>query len=413
MDCLDGQRIAEIRADFPILKQKMRGKPFVYFDNAATSLKPQSVIDKEVEYYTTMGANIHRGVYEFSERATLAYDETREKVARFINAPADGRVIFTRGATESINLVAQGLGRKLLKAGDEIVTTEIEHHADLIPWQELAREREAVLKFIPVDPKNGSIDLDDVRKAVGSRTKIVAVTAMSNVTGYMPPVKEITKIAHDAGALVVVDGAQFVSHHPVDVQDIGCDFLAFSSHKMLGPTGVGVLYGREEALDRITPGIFGGDMIIRVWKDRATYQGLPERLEAGTPNIAGVIAFAAAIDYLTAVGMEAVARHESELVSYAIELTRDLPDLTIYTAGDPSRQGGIFSFNVNDIHSHDTGSVLDNEGIAVRTGFHCAQPYMRLLGIPGTVRASFYLYNTKEEIDKLVYALGKVREVFA
>lgn len=405
--------IEKIRADFPILRQKMRGKPFVYFDNAATSLKPQSVIDKEVEYYTTMGANIHRGVYEFSERATLAYDATREKLARFINVPDGGQVIFTRGATESLNFVARGLGRRILGSGDEIVTTEIEHHADLVPWQELARERKAELKFIPVDRERGVIDIDAVRATITPRTKIVAITAMSNVTGYMPPVREIGRIAHEVGAVFVVDGAQYVSHHRVDVSDMDCDFLAFSSHKMLGPTGVGVLYGKGEMLEQLTPGLYGGDMIVRVYRDHATYRDLPERLEAGTPNIAGVIAFAAAIDYLEAVGMDHIAQHERELISYALDQARGLPDISVYTTDDRDHLGGIFSFNVEGVHSHDTGAVLDAEGIAVRTGFHCAQPYMRFLGIPGTVRASFYLYNTKEEIDKLIHSLGKVREVFA
>ncbi len=404
--------VDRVREDFPILRQKMRGKRFVYLDNAATSLKPQSVIDAEIGYYTTMGSNIHRGVYEFSERATLAYDAARERLRRFINAPDNGHIIFTKGATESINMVASGWGRRKLKPGDEIVTTEFEHHADLVPWQELAREKDLVLKFLPTDPDTGAIHPEDVERTITDRTKLVAVTAMSNVTGYMPPVREIAAAAHANGAVIVVDGAQYVSHHPTDVALMDCDFLAFSGHKMLGPTGTGVLYGKEDLLEQMSPYNYGGDMIVKVFKDHATYKGLPDRFEAGTPNVAGVIGLGAAVEYLVNLGMERVTEHERELMSYLVSQAEKVAGITVYASPDSEQRGGIFSFNVDDVHSHDTGAVLDSEGIAVRTGFHCAQPYMRFLGIPGTVRASLYLYNTKEEIDIFLNALSKVKEMF-
>lgn len=404
--------VERVREDFPILRQKMRGKRFIYLDNAATSLKPQSVIDAEIGYYTTMGANIHRGVYEFSERATLAYDATRERLRRFINAPDDGHIIFTKGATEGINMVAAGWGRRMLNSGDEIVTTEFEHHADLVPWQELARERGLVLKFFPTDPDSGAIRSEDVARTITDRTKLVAITAMSNVTGYMPPVRDIVTAAHANGAVVLVDGAQYVSHHPTDVTEMDCDFLVFSSHKMLGPTGTGVLYGKETLLEQMAPYNYGGDMIVKVFKDRATFKGLPDRFEAGTPNVAGVIGLGAAVEYLMNLGMERITGHERELMSYLVAEADNVAGITVYASPDPTNRGGIFSFNVDDVHSHDTGAVLDNEGVAVRTGFHCAQPYMRFLGIPGTVRASLYLYNTKEEIDIFLAALSKVKEVF-
>lgn len=405
--------VERVREDFPILKEKMRGKRFVYFDNAATSLKPQSMIDAEVSYYTAMGSNIHRGAYEFSERATLAYEAAREKLRKFLNAPEDGHVVFTKGSTEGVNMVAVGWAGRMLKPGDEIVTTEMEHHANLVPWQELAREKGLVLKFIPVDPVQGTINIAAVEETITDRTRLVAITAMSNVTGYMPPVREIVRIAHDRGALVLLDGAQYVSHHAVDVTELGCDFLVFSGHKMLGPTGTGVLYGRERLLEQMAPFQYGGDMIVKVWRDHSTYRGLPEKFEGGTPNIAGVIGLGAAVDYLSTIGMENIAAHEHELLGYLIEKTKEIPGVSVYAANDRDHRGGIFSFNVDGIHSHDTGAVLDSEGIAVRTGFHCAQPYMRFLGVPGTVRASVYLYNTSEEIDIFIKALAKVKDVFA
>ncbi|HUX11965.1 MAG TPA: cysteine desulfurase [Spirochaetia bacterium] len=401
-----------VRKDFPILQQKMRGKRFVYLDNAATSLKPQSVIDAEIAYYTTMGANIHRGVYEFSERATLAFDAARESLRAFINVPEDGHIVFTKGATEGVNMVASGWGRRHLQSGDEIVTSELEHHANLVPWQELAREKGLVLKFLPIDPETGTLSLSGIEETITDRTRLVAITAMSNVTGYLPPVKEIVRIAHAHGAIVLVDGAQYVSHHKTDVTDLDCDFLVFSGHKMLGPTGTGVLYGKEACLDQMTPYNYGGDMIVKVYKDRATYRDIPERFEAGTPNVAGVIGLGAAVRYLLNLGMDNVATHERNLIRYLTAAAEDVPGIAVYATSDTEHLGGIFSFNLGDVHSHDTGAILDNEGIAVRTGFHCAQPYMRFLGIPGTVRASLYLYNTTEEIDIFIRALARVKEVF-
>ncbi len=402
--------VERVRADFPILGGTMRGKPLVYLDNGATSLKPQAIIDAEISYLRDISANIHRGVYELSERATVLFDEARDKVKRFIGAPPDGEVVFTKSATEATNMVAFGWGRTTLKPGDEILTTEVEHHANLIPWQELARQTGAQLRFVELG-EGGTITVDAVAAALTERTRVVAITGMSNVTGFMPPVAGISRLAHDRGAIVVVDGAQLVSHHPVDVAELGVDFLAFSGHKMCGPTGVGVLYGRRSLLDAMDPLLYGGDMIVRVYRDHAEYKAAPERFETGTPNISGVIALGAAVDYLEEIGMEAIARHEEDLLEYALERLAGVDDITLYGPRE-GRRGGIVSFNLGQVHTHDVGSVLDGEGIAVRTGFHCAQPFMRHLGIHGTVRASFYLYNTYDDVDRLVEALGRVREVF-
>jgi cysteine desulfurase/selenocysteine lyase len=404
--------VERIRRDFPILEKTMRGKPFAYLDNGATSLKPQQVIDAEVHYYTDLSSNIHRGVYEFSERATIEYDEARAKLRSFIHAPDDGHVIFTRGATESMNIVAFGWGRHAIGEGDEIVLSEVEHHANFVPWQRLAEERGAQIKFIPMNREDTTLDLSNLDSIITDRTKVVAITAMSNVTGYMPPLEHILSVAKAHGAVTVVDAAQLASHHAVDVTALDCDVLAFSGHKMCGPTGVGVLYGKRELLEATDPLLFGGDMIVKVRKDRTTFKELPERFEAGTPNIAGVIGLGAAVDYLNAVGMEEIHRHEQALLAYAEERVRAMDGVTIYGSQDLSRRGGILSFNVEDVHPHDTGAILDQEGIAVRTGFHCAQPLMQVLGIPGTTRASFYLYNTFEEIDRLVAGIERVQSVF-
>ncbi len=403
--------VERVRADFPILSREMRGRPLVYLDNGATSLKPQAVIDAEISYLRDISANIHRGVYELSERATVLFDEAREKVKRFIGAPADGEAVFTKNATEASNIVAFSWGRKNLRPGDEIVTTEVEHHANIIPWQEVARATGAVLRFVELDD-GGVFSAEAVANAVTDRTRIVVVTGMSNVTGFRPPIAEIVRISHDRGVLVVVDGAQLVSHQPVDVSELGMDFLFFSGHKMCGPTGIGVLYGRRSLLDEMDPLLFGGDMIVRVTREQAQYRAAPDRFETGTPNISGAIALGAAVDYLDALGMSSIAAHEERLLDYAIKQMSQIDGVTLLCPPD-DRRGGILSFNLGDIHTHDVGSVLDSEGIAVRTGFHCAQPFMRFLGIPGTVRASFYLYNTFDDVDRLVGALGRVREVFA
>jgi len=401
----------QVRVDFPVLSQKMNGKPLIYLDSGATSLKPQAVIDSEIAYLTTLGATIHRGVYEFSQRATTQYDETREKLADFINAAESAEVIFTKSATEASNIIARSWGETYLRPGDEIVTTEVEHHANIIPWQEVSRRTGAVLRFVPIGPA-GEIELEAVKSVLSDRTRLVAVTGMSNVTGYMPDLAAIAAAAHEVGALVVADGAQLVSHHAVDVQALDLDFLTFSGHKMCGPTGVGVLYGKRAHLEAMEPFLYGGDMIVRVKRDIATYKPIPDKFEPGTPNISGVIALGAAIDYLQGIGMEAIAAHEADLVEYALSRLSEIPEVTVYGPTDV-RRGGLISFNLGDIHPHDVGTIFDQEGIAVRAGFHCAQPFMRYLGIHGTVRASFYIYNTRSDIDALVTALGRVKEIFA
>ncbi len=411
--------IDRIRTEFPILGTTMRGKPLAYLDSGATSLKPQVVVDAELHYLTRISANIHRGVYQLSEEATVRFDEARDSVRQFINAGDEGEVIFTKNATESSNIIAFGWGRKFLKTGDEIITTELEHHANLVPWQQVAAATGAKLLFVPLDPV-GRVSPDAVESVVTERTRVMAVTGMSNVTGYMPPLRDIAAIARRAGAVFVVDGAQLVSHHPVDVQSLGCDFLTFSAHKMCGPTGVGALYGRRDLLEAMDPLLYGGDMIVRVGKESATFKGVPDKFESGTPNISGVIGFGAAVRYLQGIGMEAIAGHEQELLAHAVRRVGEVPGVAIYgpvteqgVAGGVSEPGGILSFNLGDLHPHDVGAVLDGEGVAVRTGFHCAQPMMQFLGVPGTVRASFYLYNTFEEIDRLVDALNKTLEVFS
>ncbi|MFP4115470.1 MAG: aminotransferase class V-fold PLP-dependent enzyme [Spirochaetales bacterium] len=403
--------VERIRADFPILEQPMRGKPLVYLDNGATSLKPQSVIDAEIEYLRGISANIHRGVYELSERATNLFDEAREKVKRFIGASEEGEAVFTKGSTEASNIVAFAWGTKFLKPGDEILTTEVEHHANLIPWQEVSRRTGAELTFVELGPA-GEITADAVEAALTDRTRVVAITGMSNVTGFMPPIAQISAAAHARGAIVVVDGPQLVSHYPVNVAELDADFLTFSGHKMCGPTGIGVLYGRKQILEEMDPLLYGGDMIVRVYRDRATYRGVPDKFETGTPNISGAIGLGAAVDYLSSVGMERIAAHEEEVLDYAVERLSAVDNVTLYGPRDVRQRGGILSFNVEGVHPHDVGSILDGEGIAVRTGFHCAQPFMRYLGTPGTVRASFYLYNRREDVDRLVAALARVQDVF-
>jgi cysteine desulfurase/selenocysteine lyase len=400
----------QTRADFPVLRQLMNGKPLVYLDNGATSLKPQSVIDREVEYLTTLGATIHRGVYEFSQRATEQYDAVREQVKAFIGARSEGEVIFTKSATEACNIIARSWGDAFLKPGDHILTTELEHHANIIPWQEAAKRTGAVLDFVDLGP-NGEITVEEVEAALTDKTKVLAVTGMSNVTGYVPPIREIAAKAHAAGAVVIVDGAQLVSHHPVDVEALDIDFLTFSAHKMCGPTGVGLLYGKKHLLDVMPPFLHGGDMIVRVKREQSTYKGIPDKFEPGTPNIAGVIGLGAAIDYLTKIGMDKIAAYETELAGYARERLEGLSKITTY--GPPgANAGGIVSFNIGDVHPHDAGSILDAQGIAIRAGFHCAQPFMRFLRIHGTVRASFYLYNTRADADALIAGLAKVEEIF-
>ena len=399
-----------VRRDFPILQRTVHGKPLVYLDNAATSQKPLAVIDALVEYYERYNANIHRGVHTLSEEATARYEEAREKVRRLINAPSRESVIFTRNATESINLVAYAWGRAKVRAGDEIVLTVMEHHSNLVPWQVLAKETGARLRFVDIDDE-GRLR-DDWREMIGEKTRLVALTQMSNVLGTINPVREIADLAHQHGAAVLVDGAQSVAHMPVDVQELDCDFLAFSSHKMLGPTGVGVLYARRRILEDMTPMLSGGHMISKVSLEDTTWNEIPSRFEAGTPNIADVIAFGAAIDYLEGIGMEVVRRHDMELTAYALDVLGQIPGVTLYGPRDASIRGAAVAFNYGDLHPHDLGTALDSYGIAIRAGHHCAQPLMTRLGVTATARASFHIYNRREEIDVLAEGIQEAAKFF-
>ncbi|MDE3097161.1 MAG: cysteine desulfurase [Chloroflexota bacterium] len=409
---MTGYDIDQIRRDFPILDRKVHGKPLVYLDNAATTQKPRQVIDRLVHYYEHENANIHRGLHTLAEEATAAYEESRRKAGAFINAAhPDEEIIFTRNTTESINLVANAWGRKFLKPGDEIVFSAMEHHSNLIPWQLIALTTGATLRFIEIDD-DGKLIWDDALAKITEKTKIVAVTQMSNVLGTINPVRELAALAHAAGAIMLVDGAQSVPHMPVDVRDLDCDFLAFSSHKMLGPTGVGVLYGKRDILDAMDPFLGGGEMIKRVTYESSTYADLPNKFEAGTPNIADVIAFAPAIDYLEALGMDAIRAHEIAITQYAIDALAAVEGVTLYGPRDAADKGGAVAFNYGDLHPHDLSQVLDAEGIAIRAGHHCAQPLMRRLDVVATARASFYLYNRREEVDALVEALAVADRMF-
>jgi cysteine desulfurase/selenocysteine lyase len=404
--------VAAIRRDFPILERKVHGKPLVYLDNAATSQKPRQVIDALVRYYENYNANIHRAVHSLGEEATAAYEEAREKVRRFINAPTTESIIFTRNTTEAINLVAYSWGRANIGEGDEILLTQMEHHSNLIPWQQLAKEKGATVRYVPVT-EQGTLELNGLEDLFDARTKMMALPHVSNSLGTINPVEKIAVEARRRGVMLLVDGAQGAPHLPVDVHAIGCDFYAFSSHKMLGPTGVGVLYGRKELLEEMEPFLGGGEMIRKVTIEGATWNDLPWKFEAGTPNIADVIAFGAAIDYLEALGMENVRQHEAEITAYALDRMSKIPDITLYGPPDIEQRGGVISFNFSDLHPHDIGTVLDQYGVAIRSGHHCTQPLWRRLGVSGSARASFYVYNTTEEVDKLVDAVKAAREYFA
>lgn len=403
--------INAVRAQFPVLGERMRGESLIYFDNSATSLKPRRVLEAIDRYNRSFSANIHRGVYELSERATLAYDEARSSTRRFIGADdTTGEVIFTRGTTESINIVAFSWALNTLRPGDEIVLTPIEHHSNIVPWQQVARRTGAKLVYMEVD-RDAVLSRTAIEEAIGPATRLVAVTGMSNVTGYLPPLTQIIERAHSHGARVLVDGAQLVSHHPVDVDALGCDFLAFSGHKMCGPTGIGGLYAKREILEEMAPYQFGGDMIVRVGLYETSWARVPEKFEAGTPNISGAIGMGEAAQFLTETGMEAIAEHERDLTRYMSERLDRLEWVERYGAHGTEHGAGICSFALRGIHEHDVGSLLDQKGIAVRTGFHCAQPLMAHFGITGTVRASFYLYNTRDEIDRFVEALERVYSI--
>ena len=403
---------AAIRGDFPILAEQVHERPLVYLDNAATSQKPQAVIDALQAYYETYNANIHRGLHALSERATAEYEDARARVSSFINAAHPHEVIFTRGTTEAINLVARGWGDENVSEGDEILLTEMEHHSNLVPWQMLAKRRGAQLRYIPMDVE-GRIDLEAYARMFGPRTRLVSVTHMSNVLGTITPAAEIVRIAHAHDVPVLLDAAQSIPHVPVDVQALGADFVAFSGHKMLGPTGIGVLYGRESRLDAMEP-LFGGGSMIRVVElHQSSWTGLPEKLEGGTPNIAGAIGLGAAVDYLQTVGMPNVSAHEHELTEYALTLLSDLEGVRVFGPLDATDRGGVISFYVGDVHPHDVGTLLDAEGIAVRAGHHCAQPLMRKLGVAATARASLYLYNTADEVDCLAEGITRAKSFFA
>lgn len=397
-----------VRKQFPILAQEVNEHSLVYLDSAATSQKPQSVINAVTEYYEQYNSNVHRGVHTLGSRATEGYEGAREKVKSFINANSIKEVIFMRGTTTAINTVAHSYGREKLSEGDEIVLTKMEHHSNIIPWQQVAKVTGATLKYLPLQ-EDGTISLDDVREMVTDRTKIVAMTQVSNVLGTINPIKEVAKIAHEKGAVIVVDGAQSVPHMSVDVQDLDVDFFAFSAHKMCGPTGVGVLYGKEELLENMEPVEFGGEMIDFVNLYDSTWKELPWKFEGGTPIIAGAIGLGVAIDFLNEVGMEAVEAHEQELANYALEQIEQIDGITIY---GPRERAGLVTFNLDDVHPHDTATALDSLGIAVRAGHHCAQPLMKELQVTATARASFYLYNSKQDVDQLVDGLRKTKEYF-
>ncbi len=404
--------VARIREDFPILGQQINGHPLVYLDNAATSQKPRQVIDALVNYYETTNANIHRGIHTLAIRATEQYEAVRAKVAEHIGARNPQDIVFTRNTTESINLVARAWGDTNLAEGDEIVLTVMEHHSNIVPWQLLARRTGAVLRYIDID-EEGYLDVDELRSAVGPRTRLVTTVHMSNVLGTINPVADIADIAHATGALLLIDGAQSAPHLPVDVERLGCDFFAFSAHKMLGPTGVGVLWAKPGLLQAMEPFLGGGEMISLVQPEMSTWADVPHKFEAGTPNIADVIAFSAALDYLKDLGMPAVRKHEQQLTGYAIEALESIEGVKVYGPHDLARRGGAVSFSVSGVHPHDVSTIVDSYGVAIRAGHHCAQLLMRRLGQPATNRASFYLYNEEREVDVLVDALQEAIRVFS
>ncbi len=401
--------VERTRADFPILQLQVNGKPLVYLDNAASSQMPQQVIDRLVHYQQAEHANIHRGVHYLSETATAVYEGARAKVQRFINAKEVREIIYTRGTTNAVNLVMHGYGRAFIGAGDEIIISQLEHHSNIVPWQMLCEEKGAKLRVIPCNDA-GELLLDDYRKLFNSHTKLVAITHVSNALGTVNPVKDMIATAHEYGVPVLIDGAQAVPHMKVDVQDLDCDFYAFSAHKMCGPTGIGILYGKAALLEKMKPFEGGGDMILSVTFEKTTYNVIPHKFEAGTPPIAAGIGLGATIDYLEIVGMDRIATHEHELIAYATDAFRELKDVRI--VGTAPGKAGVLSFTMKGVHPHDVGTILNEEGVAVRTGHHCAQPVMQRFGIPATARASFYLYNTLSEVDVLVAAIHKVRKIF-
>jgi cysteine desulfurase/selenocysteine lyase len=402
--------VERIRADFPILKLKVGGKPLVYLDNAASSQMPRPVIDRLVRYQTTQHANINRAVHTLSEIATAEYEESRRKLQRFINAREDREVIFTSGTTDAINLVMHGYGRKFIGAGDEIILTTLEHHSNIVPWQMLAEEKGAKIRVVPINDA-GELLIDEYEKLFNERTKFVGVMHVSNALGTINPVKHMTAFAHTRGVPVLIDGAQAAPHMQVDVQDLDCDFYAFSGHKLCGPTGIGILYGKAALLERMQPFKGGGDMILSVTFEKTTYNTIPHKFEAGTPPIASAIGFGAAVDYLSAIGMERIAAHELDLLNYATEQVNRMPGVRII--GTASMKAAVLSFAVEGVHPHDVGTLLNQEGVAVRTGHHCAQPVMQRFKVPATSRASFAFYNSMAEVDALIAGIRTVQKVFS
>ncbi|HEM3683387.1 cysteine desulfurase [Streptococcus suis] len=401
--------LERIRKDFSILDQVVNDEPLVYLDNAATTQKPQQVLDVLADYYQKDNANVHRGVHTLSERATARYEAARQKVADFIQAKSSKEILFTRGTTTGLNWVAQ-FAKEILQPDQEVIISVQEHHSNIIPWQQACQQTGAKLRYVTL--KDGELDMDHLRSLLSSKTKFVSLAHVSNVLGSVAPIGEIAELVHQVGAYLVVDGAQSVPHMAVNVQELDVDFYAFSGHKMLGPTGIGVLYGKEELLNLMSPVEFGGEMIDFVYEQSATWKELPWKFEAGTPNIAGAIGLGAAIDYLTEIGMDAIQAHEAELVDYVFPKLQAIPGLTIYGSQDLSKRTGVIAFNLDDLHPHDVATALDYEGVAVRAGHHCAQPLLRYLQVPATVRASFYIYNTKADCDKLVEAIIKTKEFF-
>ncbi|MBI2113662.1 MAG: cysteine desulfurase [candidate division NC10 bacterium] len=409
-DCLVGFGVERIRQDFPALQVRVHGKPLVYLDNAATSQKPQVVIDRITRYYLSENSNIHRGVHFLSDLATQAYESTRDRVRQFLNAAHDREIIFTRGTTEGINLVAHSFGRSRVRAGDEVVISAMEHHSNIVPWQMLREEKGATLRVIPVNDA-GELLLEEYERLLCDRTRLVAVTYVSNALGTVNPVKPMIAMAHRRGIPVLVDGAQAAPHLAVDVQDLDCDFFAFSGHKLCGPTGIGILYGKADLLESMPPYQGGGDMISAVTFEKTLYNSLPYKFEAGTPHIAGVIGLGAAIEYVQRIGLPRIAAYEADLLAYGTELLSAIPGLRII--GTAKEKASVLSFVLDGIHAHDTGTILDHEGIAIRAGHHCAMPVMKRFGVPATARASLAFYNTREELEALAKGLHKVIEVFA
>ena len=401
--------VEKIRKDFPILDQIVNDEPLVYLDNAATTQKPKAVLEAVNRYYQEDNANVHRGVHTLAERATASYEAARETVRRFINASSTKEVLFTRGTTTGLNWIGR-FAEEILEEGDEVLISIMEHHSNILPWQEACRKTGAKLVYAYL--KDGGLDLEDFRKKLTDRTKFVSITHASNVLGVINPIQELAQLAHEKGAIMVVDGAQSVPHMKIDVQKLDADFFVFSGHKMAGPTGIGVLYGKEHYLNQMSPVEFGGEMIDFVYEQSATWKELPWKFEAGTPNMAGAIGLAAAIDYLEAIGMDAIEHHEQELIAYVFPKLQAIEGLKIYGSQDLAKRSGVISFNLGDLHPHDLATALDYEGVAVRAGHHCAQPLIQYLEVPATARASFYLYNTKEDCDKLVEALIKTKEFF-